>query len=57
MKQIIFNKLLTVLSTGGVFGNITSRSSCIRSMFIRSGGDSDSSGELGLNGEYCFLLG
>lgn len=23
---------------------------------MRSGGDSDSSGELGLNGEYCFLL-
>lgn len=48
--------ILTVLSTGGVFGNITWRSSCIKSIFTLSGGKSDSSGELGLNGEYCFLL-
>ena len=59
MEFIKCNKfvgVLTVLSTGGVFGNITSRSSCIRSILSRSGGESGSSGELGLRGEYCFLL-
>lgn len=67
MGQYVFNTsnllfvinfiwVLTVLSTGGVFGNITFRSSCIRSILSRSGGESWSSGELGFRGEYCFLL-